>query len=1055
MRKGSRVIGRATVVFLALVTTATGLAVTSSTASANFADELPSANPIDITPRVLTNGPNNVPNSQARSIAEVGNRIVIGGNFTEIQNYNNPTIYDQRAIFAFDPTTGLIDQNFRPVFNGDVTTVLAHPDGDKVYVAGAFSRINGDVHSRVALLNLSNGSPVSTFNPPPISAEVTSMKLANGQLYIGGDFATIGATSRRAMATLNPTTGALTDHMSSVISGTLISGDGVPSVKAFDITPNGNRLVAIGNFNNVDGNSRVQLAMWNTSGATATLQNWATERYGNVCNPVFPTYMRDIDIAPNGKYFVVVTTGSYRGSSTLCDAAARWDFKGTGTTRQPNWTNYTGGDTLTSVEITGPMAYLGGHMRWLNNPYRGDNPGPGAWPTEGLAVLDTRNGLPFSWNPGRDRGLGVFDFLPTNSMLWSVSDTNNWANEYRPRLAGFPFNGNQLPPDQIGRLPGDVWQLGAIPGGGASDQSGIGFDGTTVQNQATEPGNWANVRGAFAVDDTLYTTSSNNTFTAQSWDGSNFGPPQDIELYEGASNLTGYAQNFINDLDNITGIFFEPGRARIYYTMQGSNALYWRPFTPESRLVGPTQRTLGKVGGLTPNRVKGMFLADGYVYFADSVSGQLKRVKLNGNKFAATATTVNTAIDWRSNALFLSSQPATLAVNVDPIADFTADCTGLTCSVNATTSTDADGEITEYSVDFDDGTVMTNPTAQHTYAAEGPYDITVTVTDNRGASHAKTKQVNVAQLPNIEPSAAFTVDCWGIDCDFDAGLSDDSDGVIVDYAWDFGDVNVGSGETANHIYATGGTFNVGLTVTDNRGGTAVSEQEITINEIATNIEFRDSVSVNGGNSKKVDVPVPNTVQADDLLVMYVTNGNTRTADVPAGWTQLGSRTDSDLTTQVFWRFASELSAGSTVTSTLRDGTNAAAFAPVIASLVAYSGVDAAPVSESASAIETSNQAVNNHTTPGVTVPNNGAWVLSYWADRNSAADPNVPTTTWTPPFEQAARADAYSGGGDARVSSLLTDDGGPVLAGVRNGLVAAANAGATKGTMWTVVLRSQ
>ena len=41
---------------------------------------------------------------------------------------------------------------------------------------------------------------------------------------------------------------------------------------------------------------------------------------------------------------------------------------------------------------------------------------------------------------------GVFDFLPTESMLWSVSDTNTWAGEFRPRLAGFPFaDGFTLP----------------------------------------------------------------------------------------------------------------------------------------------------------------------------------------------------------------------------------------------------------------------------------------------------------------------------------------------------------------------------------------------------------------------------------------------------------------------------------------------------------------------------------------------------------------------------------------------------------------------------------
>ena len=69
-------------------------------------------------------------------------------------------VFPQRWVFAFNPSTGRIDEDFFPNVNGEVNTVLAHPDGDKVYIGGSFTQINGQMHNRVALLNLNTGNPV-------------------------------------------------------------------------------------------------------------------------------------------------------------------------------------------------------------------------------------------------------------------------------------------------------------------------------------------------------------------------------------------------------------------------------------------------------------------------------------------------------------------------------------------------------------------------------------------------------------------------------------------------------------------------------------------------------------------------------------------------------------------------------------------------------------------------------------------------------------------------------------------------------------------------------
>ena len=91
------------------------------------------------------------------------------------------------------------------------------------------------------------------------------------------------------------------------------------------------------------------------------------------------------------------------GATLLCDSAARWETAATGTVT-PTWVDYTGGDSLSSVAITGAAMYVAGHQRWHNNaiPPSGDRLGPGGVDRLGIAALDVESGVPLSWNPTRE-----------------------------------------------------------------------------------------------------------------------------------------------------------------------------------------------------------------------------------------------------------------------------------------------------------------------------------------------------------------------------------------------------------------------------------------------------------------------------------------------------------------------------------------------------------------------------------------------------------------------------------------------------------------------------
>lgn len=81
---------------------------------------------------------------------------------------------------------------------------------------------------------------------------------------------------------------------------------------------------------------------------------------------------------------------------------------------------------------------------------------------------------------------------------------------------------------------------------------------------------------------------------------------------------------------------------------------------------------------------------------------------------------------------------------------------------------------------------------------------------------------------NQAPNAAFTFTCTDLSCSFDGSGSSDSDGAIVSHAWTFGDGTTGSGATVDKTYATGGTFTVTLTVTDDDGATGNASQNVTV-----------------------------------------------------------------------------------------------------------------------------------------------------------------------------------------------------------------------------------
>jgi PKD repeat protein len=101
-------------------------------------------------------------------------------------------------------------------------------------------------------------------------------------------------------------------------------------------------------------------------------------------------------------------------------------------------------------------------------------------------------------------------------------------------------------------------------------------------------------------------------------------------------------------------------------------------------------------------------------------------------------------------------------------------------------------------------------------------------------SGVKKVDIEVKVETNALPVAEFSISpakpTVGETVYFNASLSNDPDGKIVSWSWNFGDGVTAGGQEASHSYGAAGTFTVTLKVIDNSGGSDACQKTITISE---------------------------------------------------------------------------------------------------------------------------------------------------------------------------------------------------------------------------------
>ncbi len=335
-------------------------------------------------------------NDRVIAIERVGNVVYLGGKFTQVRDHSGTTATRNR-LAAFDALTGnLLPWN--PNANGVVWSLDSSADGSTIYVSGAFKKVGGASHQRVAAVDATGTGSVDVWNPF-VDAVVRAVTVSSGgTVYIGGNFATVNGTNRTRLAALNGTT------------GDLLPWAPAPNnlVRALDLDQTG-RVIVGGSFTTVGASAQNRIAILDpTSGTPAAF-----------AGPRPTDVVTDIAVGDDADSFYV-TFNNVVNAYTSATGARRWTEGGDG--------------NVQGLDVQDGVLYIGGHFHVFNNLAR-----------VYLASMQTSNGTVTPWTAHANSILGVFAVEATTDRLYIGGDFTQVSGNDQQGFAMFKVQDNTQP----------------------------------------------------------------------------------------------------------------------------------------------------------------------------------------------------------------------------------------------------------------------------------------------------------------------------------------------------------------------------------------------------------------------------------------------------------------------------------------------------------------------------------------------------------------------------------------------------------------------------------
>ncbi|MFS3130710.1 PKD domain-containing protein [Nocardioides sp. Bht2] len=417
----------------------------SHTATAMASQPVPNHN--RLVPDVPRTNTPLISNGEIWDIEIVGTRAYIAGSFTSARNASGngtQTTFNQAGLIAFNPNTGVIDTAFRPVFgNGGVEAVEASPDGTRLYVAGNFGTVNSLSRKAIARIDPATGAPVTAFTANA-NAKVAELAVTDSTVYAGGRFTSINNVPRSGLVAVDALTGVVrSDFVNNITGG--IGTNGELTVQRLKLTHDEGRLLVVHTGRQVNGQDRYGVAIINTR--TGKLTNWRSQIWDD--NLQFVGGIQRVyggDIAPDDSWFAV-TSGSGGDRPPINDTVIAFPMDGGGSDDvKPLWISRHF-DSVYSIAISEVAVYVGGHFAWQESPTA-----PQPWPGLDDVGYGTGQGL---------SGYGLGDAVVKRFHVGALNPADGTALEWNP--GSNSYEGNKAM---------ELTPRGLFTGGDATTQGG-------------------------------------------------------------------------------------------------------------------------------------------------------------------------------------------------------------------------------------------------------------------------------------------------------------------------------------------------------------------------------------------------------------------------------------------------------------------------------------------------------------------------------------------------------------------------------------------------------